>query len=29
MVQKKLLPVRRDKKEIEGDLKLRERVGGL
>jgi acyl-homoserine-lactone acylase len=25
MVQKKLLPVRRDKKEIEGDLKLRER----
>jgi Penicillin amidase len=28
MVQKRLLPVRRDKKEIEGDLKLRERVGG-
>jgi acyl-homoserine-lactone acylase len=28
MVQKKLLPVRRDKKEIEADLELRERVGG-
>ncbi len=28
MVQKKLLPVRRDKREIEGSVELRERVGG-
>jgi acyl-homoserine-lactone acylase len=28
MVQKKLLPVRRDKKEVEGNLELRERLGG-
>jgi acyl-homoserine-lactone acylase len=28
MVQKKLLPVRRDKKDVEGNLELRERVGG-
>jgi acyl-homoserine-lactone acylase len=28
MVQKKLLPVRREKKEVEGDLKLRERFQG-
>jgi len=28
MVQKKLLPVRRDKREVEGSVELRERVGG-
>ena len=28
MVQKKLLPVRRDKKDVEGNVELRERVGG-
>jgi acyl-homoserine-lactone acylase len=28
MVQKRLLPVRRDKKDVEGNFELRERVGG-